>query len=483
MDARRSIPSVERLLSSDAFAPLLRQWPRALVMSAIRADLDDVRAAVARGETSAPHRPAGHGIAGPAPGGSAAPDRLPTEPDAIAVRVAAAIDAMAEPTLRPVINATGVVLHTNLGRAPLADAALNAIAAVARGYTNVEYDVATGARGSRYTHCRTLLCTLTGAADALVVNNNAAALVLALNTVSRGFDTIVSRGELVEIGGAFRVPEIIARSGARLKEVGATNRTHADDYAAAVDAGTGALLKVHPSNFSVSGFTAEASLPELGEIAADAGVPLIHDVGSGLLVEPASVGLTADEPTPGQSLQTGAAVVTLSGDKLLGGPQCGIILGRSDLLDRMRRNPMCRALRVDKLTIAALAATLRLYLEPARALREIPVLRMLALDVESIRARASALAAQCCSAGMAAEVEGGTSAVGGGAAASVSLPTALVVFTDGPEAASRLERRLRAGRPPVIARMVDGRVAIDLRTVAPHEDAALLRALHEASAA
>lgn len=464
MDPRRSIPSVDRLLSSDAFAALLQQWPRTLVVEVLQRELGLLRSAVASG----------------APRNDDAGTEAHSE-TVIAERVAEGIDVLTAPTLTPVINATGVVLHTNLGRAPLADAALSAMTAAARGYTNLEYDIDTGARGSRYAHCRTLLCTLTGAEDALIVNNNAAALVLALNTLSRGFDTIVSRGELVEIGGSFRVPDIIARSGARLKEVGSTNRTDAADYREAIDAGTGALLKVHPSNFSVSGFTAEASLQELAEIAGSAGVPLVHDAGSGLLAEPATLGLSADEPTPQRSLDAGATLVTMSGDKLLGGPQCGIIVGRADLLERMRRNPLCRALRVDKLTIAALAATLRLYLEPRRALREIPVLRMLTLDVATIRARAESLAKQCISAGLIARVEDGTSAVGGGAAASVTLPTALVLVECGAAGAALLERRLRTGRPPVITRIIGDRVAIDLRTVATHEEAALLRALRDAS--
>ena len=460
MDARRSIPSVDRLLASEAFQSVLRQWPRALVTRMLQQELSAIRSAPVGG--------------GDADGAGSVRDSV------IAERVRHAIDDLAAPTLAPVINATGVVLHTNLGRAPLADVALNAMTAAARGYTNLEYDNDTGSRGSRYVHCRSLLCTLTGAEDALVVNNNAAALVLALNTVARGLDTVVSRGELVEIGGAFRVPEIVARSGARLKEVGATNRTHAADYHDAIDTSTGALLKVHPSNFSVSGYTAEASVRELGEIAAAADVPLIHDLGSGLLVEPATLGLPADEPVPQRSLDQGAAIITFSGDKLLGGPQCGIIVGRTELVERMRGNPLCRALRVDKLTIAALAATLRLYLEPARALREVPVLRMLTTDAATLHARAEALAVQCGGIGLTAGLQPGSSAVGGGAAPGASLPTTLLTLDAVSGSAAGIERRLRTGRPAVITRIVDGRVAIDLRTVGTHEEAALLRALRDA---
>ncbi|MGH7449071.1 MAG: L-seryl-tRNA(Sec) selenium transferase, partial [Longimicrobiales bacterium] len=390
-DPRRGIPSVDRLLLNDAFAALQREWPRELVLSALQDELAALRAQV---QHDAPE--------------------ADMDPTRIAARVRHSMEVLAGGTLVPVINATGVVLHTNLGRAPLAPAALAAIAATARGYSNLEYDTATGSRGSRYTHGRALLCRLTGAEDALVVNNNAAALVLALNTFARGLDAVVSRGELVEIGGAFRVPEIMARSGARLREVGATNRTHIDDYRDAVDDCTGALLKVHPSNFTMSGYTAEVGIRDLAGVAADANVPLIYDIGSGLLLDPAQVGLPPDEPTPASSLAAGAGIVTMSGDKLLGGPQCGIILGSTDLLDRMRRNPLCRALRVDKLTVAALAATLRLYLVPDRARREIPVLRMLTLDPAVIEARAGALARECAGLGLDTRVVAGTSAVGGG---------------------------------------------------------------------
>lgn len=452
-DPRRSIPSVDRLLSTDPFAALQRQWPRPLIVSTLQHELAALRVEVAAGPAAA------------------------VDEAQLASRVNAAIEQLAAGSLVPVINATGVVLHTNLGRAPLAEAALDAIAALSGGYSNLEYDLVTGARGSRYAHCRALLCRLTGAEDALVVNNNAAALVLALNTLTRGMDAVVSRGELVEIGGAFRVPEIMARSGARLREVGSTNRTHIDDYRSATDAATGALLKVHPSNFAVAGYTADVSVRELAALAGTAGVPLIHDIGSGLLLDPAQLGLPADEPTPQASLAHGASVVTMSGDKLLGGPQCGIILGRADLLERMRRNPLCRALRVDKLTLAALAATLRLYLEPGRPIREIPVLRMLAMSVPEIEARATALAEQCANAGIAARVTAAASAVGGGAAPAASLPTVLLLIEPDGMTAAALERRLRAGTPPVVTRIFDERVAVDLRTVEPHHDGAVLRAI------
>ncbi|HSJ30182.1 MAG TPA: L-seryl-tRNA(Sec) selenium transferase [Longimicrobiales bacterium] len=455
-DARRSIPSVDRLLSGDAFAALHQQWSRPLLVSMLQDELAALRARMQ------------HGAA------------VEVDEAALAERVSRSLESLAAGSLVPVINATGVVLHTNLGRAPLADAALAAMTAVARGYSTLEYDADSGARGSRYTHCRALLRRLTGAEDALVVNNNAAALVLALNTHARGLDAIVSRGELVEIGGAFRIPEIMARSGTHLREVGATNRTHIEDYRAALGEATGAVLKVHPSNFEMSGYTAETGAAELAALAADARVAFIHDIGSGLLMEPADLGLPAGEPTPQASIRAGAGIITMSGDKLLGGPQCGIVLGSADLLERMRRNPLCRALRVDKLTLAALAATLRLYLEPARARREIPVLRMLTIPQADIERRAVALAAQCDTPVLRMRVASGLSAVGGGAAAGAALPTSLLLVQCEGMAVHELEARLRTRTPHVITRISDDAVALDLRTVPPDDDPLVRDALVQA---
>jgi L-seryl-tRNA(Ser) seleniumtransferase len=457
VDVRRRIPSVDSLLSSDAFAVLLRELPRDLVVAGLRVVLDARREALRTDRTAAP----------PDESGGAA---------ALADSVRAWVKALADGTLRTALNATGVVLHTNLGRAPLARAAVDAIADVAAGYSTLEYDTKTGGRGSRYNHCRELLTHLTGAADALVVNNNAAAVVLVLNTLSRGLDAIISRGELVEIGGAFRIPEIMGRSGARLREVGSTNRTHLDDYRQALSTATGVLLKVHPSNFIIQGYTAEVPVAELGDLARERSITLVHDVGSGMLLPAATLGLPATEPDPARSLHDGAHVVTMSGDKLLGGPQCGIIVGRADLIEKMRGNPLCRALRVDKLTLAALTATLRLYLEPERALREIPVLRMLTMPAAALEARAGALAAACADAGVVATTSRAESAVGGGAAPAAALPATLVIVASTADATA-LERRLRCGDPPVIVRMLDGAVAIDLRTVPPDQDEQLLQAL------
>ncbi|MDF1506397.1 L-seryl-tRNA(Sec) selenium transferase, partial [Roseisolibacter sp. H3M3-2] len=321
-----------------------------------------------------------------------APDAAP--PDALAAGRAAAeaLEARLRPSLRPVLNATGVVLHTNLGRAPLAESALDAVRAVAEGYANLEYDVARGARGSRHDHCVALLRELTGAEDAVVVNNCAAGLVLALAALAHGGEVVVSRGELVEIGGSFRVPDIMATSGARLREVGTTNRTYAEDYARALVPETAALLKVHRSNFAIEGFTAQASVAELAPVAARAGVPLLHDFGSGLLLPLDAHGLSG-EPTARDLVDAGATLVIMSGDKLLGGPQAGLVVGRADAVARLRRHPLARALRVDKLTLAALEATLALYRDPAKARREIPALAMLTAPAEALRERADRLEA------------------------------------------------------------------------------------------
>lgn len=470
MDPRRGIPSVDTLLASEPFIPLLARAPRDLVVATLRDELTRIRAELRNGPapTGAPAQAEPHDPAGPA------------DAARLAERVDRALGRALESSLRPVINATGVVLHTNLGRAPLADAAVAAMREAALDYVNLEYDLAAGTRGSRYGHCRELLMRLTGAGDALVVNNNAAALVLALNTLARGRQAVISRGELVEIGGAFRVPDILARSGARLREVGATNRTHLQDYAAALSSRVGVVLKIHPSNFTIRGYTAEVTVRELAPLAGEAGIPLVHDIGSGLLLPPEQVGLPADEPTPMSSLRDGADLVTVSGDKLLGGPQCGIVLGSPDLVGRLRENPLCRALRVDKLTLAALGATLRLYLEPERALREVPVLRMLTATAADLTARADAFAAACTAAGIPARVVPGTSAVGGGATPAAELPTALVALEPPGLPAQSLERDLRLGDRPVVARIVDGRLVLDLRTVPAAAEPVLLRAVERA---
>jgi L-seryl-tRNA(Ser) seleniumtransferase len=386
-------------------------------------------------------------------------------PDAWARAVAERLAATRRPSLRPVLNATGVVLHTNLGRAPLARAALDAVARVAAGYSNVEYDLEAGERGSRYAHCAALLKELTGAEDALVVNNGAAALVLALDTVAPGREAILSRGELVEIGGGFRVHEIIERSRARLREIGSTNRTHLADYAAAITADSGALLKVHRSNFQVVGFTAETSVRELAPLARAHGLPILHDLGSGLLIPLDDAGLSG-EPTAGEALAAGANVVMMSGDKLLGGPQAGLIVGDARYLAAMRANPLARSYRVDKMTLAALEATLALYRDPAVARREIPTLALLCAPVSAVRERAVRCAAVLHAAGVDHTLEDATATVGAGAFPTAALPSVAIALAGDAE---RWAAALRGGEPAVVGRVHDGRLLLDLRTV-PDDD-------------
>jgi L-seryl-tRNA(Ser) seleniumtransferase len=447
-DGRRALPSVSALLESAGVQALLADSPRPVVADAVRDAIEAARTA---------------------------PSHAPASDAAWLSAVRDALAARSRPSLRRVINATGVVLHTNLGRAPLAAAALDAIAQTAAGYANLEYDLARGERGSRYTHCVSLLRELTGAEDALVVNNGAAALLLALNTLAEGRDAIVSRGELVEIGGSFRIPDIMAKSGARLVEVGTTNRTHLDDYARGLGAHAGAIVKVHRSNFSMDGFTAEVDVRQLAPLALARGAALIHDLGSGLLMDLTPWGL-GGEPVAMEAVRAGADVITMSGDKLLGGPQAGIILGRAAAVSRMRANPLTRALRVDKLTLAALEATLMLYREPERARREIPALAMLTAPVDAVRARATGIAAKL---GKSARVIESEASVGGGAFPAARIPSAAIAIGGDAEA---LESRLRAQPAPVIGRIMDGQFLLDLRSVPPSDDTALADALARALA-
>jgi L-seryl-tRNA(Ser) seleniumtransferase len=433
---------------------LIERSPRSLVTDAVRAVIAEARSDA-------------RGIAA-----------LPLDDDGWVREVERRIAHRIAPSLRATINATGVVLHTNLGRAPLAAVALEAIAEVSRGASTLEYDLARGARGSRHVHCASLLAELTGAEDALVVNNCAAALVLALQAFASGRETLVSRGELVEIGGSFRVPEIMSTSGTTLVEVGTTNRTHVDDYRRALSPRTGALVKVHRSNFAQEGFVAEAPVRDLAPVAADAGVPLIHDLGSGLLLDLSPWGLTG-EPTARDAVAGGATLVLMSGDKLLGGPQAGIILGRAAAVARLRQHPLARALRVDKLTLAALEATLGLYRDAAVAVREIPALAMLTALPARVRARAEAVRTTLARYGVQAHVEASEATVGGGAFPTARIPSACVVL-DGD--AVSLEARLRAGAIPVIGRIAEGRVLLDLRSVQESEDATLATLVRAARA-
>ncbi|MGH7530882.1 MAG: L-seryl-tRNA(Sec) selenium transferase, partial [Gemmatimonadales bacterium] len=385
-----------------------------------------------------------------------------------------AVARLAQPSLAAVINATGVVLHTNLGRAPLAAAALAAIARVAPGYAALEYDLETGSRGSRHTHCRDLLVELTGAGDAMIVNNAAAAVLLTLSALGgaqRG-EAVVSRGELVEIGGSFRIPDIMARSGARLVEVGTTNRTHLADYEHALTADTRLLLKVHRSNFEVRGFTADVAVHELAALARARGLASLYDLGSGLMLDLTPWGL-AGEPTLRAAVASGVDVVTASGDKLLGGPQAGILVGRAAAIAACRADPLARAVRADKLTLAALEATLALYRDPDIARREIPVLRMLTESADEIAQRADAIMERIKGAAKRKEAQRvpGESEVGGGSFPGAKLPTWLVAITPDTRhhTPDTLLARLRANDPPIIARISEHRVVLDPRTILPDQ--------------
>jgi L-seryl-tRNA(Ser) seleniumtransferase len=462
----RQIPSVDRLLATPGVQDLLVRHPRWAVLEAIRETLAKCRSRAQAGALTV----------------EAVQHLLDSA--ALQAEVGAATLRKAGGSLRPVINATGVVIHTNLGRAPLAPSVLAAIDAAARGYANLEFDLASGLRGSRQVHVEELLRALTGAEAALVVNNNAAAVLLAVNTLANNREVIISRGELVEIGDAFRIPDVMTRAGGRLHEVGTTNRTHLADYEQAIGPETGLILKVHRSNFLLLGFTAEVEGAELAELATRNGLPLVEDLGSGALLDFSAFGLRR-EPQVADAIRAGVDLVTFSGDKLLGGPQAGLLVGRRDLIARLRRNPLARTVRIDKLCLAALEATLLLIREPDRARQEIPVLRMLGQSTDAVGARAEALAAALRSAvpGVRCAVEDGTSEVGGGALPLQVLPTRLLALDPGAQGAGAMEARLRTGVAPVLARVQEDRILLDLRTVAPAEEAVLLTALQAALAA
>lgn len=370
-------------------------------------------------------------------------------------------------SLRPVINATGVVIHTNLGRAPLAPVAIERLAEVARGYSNLEYDLAAGSRGSRSVHAESLITALTGAEAAVVVNNNAAATLLILAGLAEGREVLISRGELVEIGGGFRVPDVLRQSNAILREVGTTNRTRVGDYTAAVSPRTAMFLRVHPSNFRVEGFAERPSLPDLVSAGRATGIPVVEDLGSGCLIP----GI-ADEPTVQASIEAGVDLVCFSGDKMLGGPQAGIIAGRAAFVDRLRAHPLMRALRVDKLTYAALEATLAEYVA-GRAQDTVPVSRMLHATASHVEARARALGDRLAAAGWRVSLVSGSAAVGGGSAPGWPLPTVLIAVDREGQSADATEAWLRTLDPPVVARIEHDRVLIDLRTVLPEQDETL----------
>jgi L-seryl-tRNA(Ser) seleniumtransferase len=449
----RDIPSIEQLRQRPGMRALEEQYGRAAVVDALRAEAAALRSAISAGA--------------PVPEDIAA---------TIEHGVPARLSAVATPSLRPVINATGVIVHTNLGRAPLAESACARVAALAGGYTNLEYDLTAGARGRRDTHAESLLCRLTGAAAAVVVNNNAAATLLALAALASGREVIISRGELVEIGGGFRVPDVMAQSGAILREVGTTNRTRAADYAAAIGDRTAAILRVHPSNFTIEGFTERPTLAELVDIGQRFGVPVIEDLGSGYLGATGDAQALGNEPVVSASVSAGADLVMFSGDKLLGGPQAGILAGTAAAVAALRRHPLMRALRVDKMTYAALEATLLEYVA-GRAAASVPVVRMIGATLESIGTRAERIRESLAAAGVTARVIDGASTIGGGSAPGSALPTKLLAIEHASISAAHIEARLRALDPPVIARIQDQRVVLDLRTVDPSRDGAVAESI------
>ena len=453
----RSLPSVDQLLRALGSRTEVARIPRTRLTEMVREVVDAERRRVLDGRGT------------------------PADVDTLAGRVVAVARRAGVFSLRPVLNAQGVILHTNLGRALLSPLALERVAAVGAGYSNLELDLATRERGSRYSHVEALLRRLTGAEDALVVNNNAAAVLLALETLAHGKEVVVSRGELIEIGGEFRIPDIMLRSGAVLREVGTTNRTHLRDYAEAIGPNTALLLKVHTSNYRVVGFTAEVGSRELAELGRERGVPVMEDLGSGSLLDLRPWGFPY-EPTVPEVVTAGLDLVSFSGDKLLGGPQAGIVVGRRAIVTRLKKSPWNRALRIDKFTIAALEATLYAY-ESGTALETIPTLQALTEPLAAVRRRARRVLARLDSAArqrLAPEVVEDHAEVGGGALPTVQLPTAGVAVGATPAAARALDTALRAGDPAVIGRFVDDRLYLDCRTVLPTQVAALAAALTQA---
>jgi L-seryl-tRNA(Ser) seleniumtransferase len=459
MDSRtrfllRQLPSVDELLQEPSIRELIQTTvPRWAVVEAVREALERWRRIVAAGESGS------------------AQEANPPSRAALVAEAREAAQRLDRPSLRRLINATGVVVHTNLGRAPLADAAIERVVEVARGYSNLEYDLERGDRGSRQAHVEWLLCRLTGAESAVVVNNNAAAVLLAINTLAEGKEVIVSRGELVEIGDSFRIPDIMRRAGGILREVGTTNRTYLSDYEGAIGGATAMLLKVHTSNFRILGFAATVPVADLVRLGDQRGLPVVEDVGSGALLDLSRIGLSK-EPLPSESIRAGASLVTFSGDKLLGGPQAGLIVGKRLLVEKLRRNPLARAVRIDKLSLAALEATLRLCLDEGRAFSRIPVLRALAMSLQEIDQRARCLCdeiARLAAGQLEVAVTDGVSEVGGGALPLEAIPTRLVAVRGRHLTPQVLEGRLHRTDPPVLVRIKDDRLLLDPRTISEEE--------------
>jgi L-seryl-tRNA(Ser) seleniumtransferase len=457
VDPRRLVPPVDQVMQRPEIQALVEGHGRPVVLRHVRAVLDDLRRRAKENDTG-----------------------LDDAVTALSADVAARVEAAGRPSLVRLLNATGVVVHTNLGRAPLSPDAAKRVSDVVTSYTNLEYDVERGERGNREVHAEGRLRELLGVESTAVVNNCAAAVLLAVNTLAEGREVLVSRGELVEIGGSFRIPDVVRKGGARLREVGTTNRTRIADYRSALSPDLGLILKVHPSNFRIVGFTEAPSLEELADLAQNAGVPLMEDQGSGL-IDPLPGALSPEATVPG-ALKGGAGVVAFSGDKLLGGPQAGLLAGRRDLVGAMRRNPLYRALRVDKMTLAALDATLAAH-ESGRATSDVPVLRMVHTPINEIRNRAKAFVAQFKSQApdVALELVDSQSAVGGGSAPTVGVPTVAISVTHPSKSPDALATALRSGQPPVVARVADDRLLVDLRTVPPEDEETLLAALVRAA--
>ncbi|MFO0937036.1 MAG: L-seryl-tRNA(Sec) selenium transferase [Gemmataceae bacterium] len=455
----RDLPAVAAVLESAALIEVRRHLPPADVTAAIRAELDSLRSQMKNGS------------------------RVDLSLEPLAQRVLDRLHVTSQPTLRPVINATGIVLHTNLGRSCLAESAVSAVWRAARGYLNLELNLETGKRSHRSDAIRDGLRRLTGAESGTAVNNCAAATILVLKSLAFGKEAIVSRGQLVEIGGSFRIPEIMAASGAILKEVGTTNITRLSDYERAIGPNTGLIIRVHPSNFRIRGFTETPEIEELAALGKKHNLPVVDDVGSGLSIDLTPFGFPA-EPTVADGIRAGADLVLFSGDKLLGGPQAGLIAGRADLVKRIETDPFMRAFRLDKMTLAALEATLRLYRDPARALREIPTLRMLTTPVAELQSRAETLASRLREIpNLSIRVDTDSTYVGGGSMPDHPIPTVVIVANAQGISEEEFASRLRRGTPSVMARSRDGSVIFDLRTVEPDHFDALSTAITVAAAA
>lgn len=443
-DLLRNLPAISVILEQEAVKNLIGSYPHTVISDAAAEVVQSIREAILKDNV----------------------DNL-EELDAIVNRVVKRVREKSRPKLKKVINATGIILHTNLGRAVLSEPAVKAITDIAGNYSNLELDLATGERGTRYSHVEELLCSLTGAEAGLIVNNNAAAVLLVLSSLAKGNEVIVSRGQLVEIGGSFRIPDVMAQSGASLIEVGSTNKTHLRDYENAVTDETSLLLKVHTSNYKIIGFTSEVSISELVKLGSARSIPVYEDLGSGVLLDFDKYGVI-HEPTVRESIKAGADIVTCSGDKLFGGPQAGIIVGRSDIISKIKKNPLTRALRIDKFTLAAMEATLRLYLDEEKAVHEIPTLRMITMKRDDILKAAEALAE-----GIKAKfgsytevgIEDGFSQVGGGALPEENIPTCLVSLNPAKISVNSLEARLREMDPPVLSRIQKDRLLLDPRTL------------------